>query len=110
MYRKSLYRRRYERKAARCAAMRAAKARKREQQAVTDPGWRRVASMIVTVDAAPDGRTVAIYCAGLREWFRCGSERAVRGALARMICRLAARRQGSDLSGQLRRDKEALAC
>ena len=85
MYRKSRRVMMMERKRARCAAMREAKARKREQQAQTDPGWRRVASLILTVDAAPDGRNIAIYCAGLREWYRCGSERAVRGALARMI-------------------------
>jgi hypothetical protein len=62
-----------------------ARERKRMAEAETDPQWRRVWTGIVTVDAAPDGRHVALRAHGHREWFRCGSERAVRGALARLL-------------------------
>ena len=47
--------------------------------------WKRVATLILLVNAAPDGRNVAIQASGRTDWHRCGSERAVRGALARMI-------------------------
>ena len=47
--------------------------------------WKRVATLVVLVNAAPDGRTVAIQASGRGDWHLCGSERAVRGALARMI-------------------------
>jgi len=41
--------------------------------------------LLVIVNASPDGRTVAVHAHGRAEWYRCGSERAVRGALARML-------------------------
>ncbi len=63
----------------------AARERKRRERTATDPGWSRVATLLVTVDAAPDGRSVALHAHGQRDWFRCGSERAVRGALVRVI-------------------------
>lgn len=62
MYRKSLYRKRYERKAARCAAMREAKARKRET--LDGTLWARVWTGIVGVYAHEDGRHVGIYING----------------------------------------------
>lgn len=66
-----------------CANMRAAKERRR---LATDCGdWQRVATLIVVVTAAPDGRHVGISAAGAADWYRCGSERSVRGALAQMI-------------------------
>lgn len=63
--------------------MRAAKERKRLAEPASN--WKRVATLLVTVDAAPDGRTVAIRVNGRRAWSRCGSERAVRGALAKLL-------------------------
>lgn len=48
-------------------------------------GWKRVGTFLLVVHAAPDGRTMAIQAHGCERWYRCGSERAVRGALARMI-------------------------
>ena len=48
-------------------------------------GWKRVGTFLVVVHAAPDGRTMALQAHGCETWERCGSERAVRGALARML-------------------------
>ena len=45
--------------------------------------WRVVRTFLCRLWAAPDGRTVAIYVDGMM--VRCGSERAVRAALAKMI-------------------------
>ena len=87
-YRKTLRAIRLERKLARCAAMRAAKERKRLAAAAEMPAWRRVGTLLIVVHAAPDGRAVAVQAHGRRDWFRCGSERAVRGALARMLWRV----------------------
>ena len=87
MYRKSRRRIVLEGKRERCAAMRAAKARKRMERAGGE-GWKLVRSvlMLVMVQAGPDGRSMALRaCTGAEEWYRCGSERAVRGALARML-------------------------
>ena len=42
--------------------------------------WSRVATLVLVVSAAPDGRSVGIWaCGGAGSWQRCGSERAVRG-------------------------------
>lgn len=60
-----------------------ARERKRAADVATLPGWRRVRTLLLAVWAGPDGRSAAIYCDG--EQFRCGSERAVRGALAKML-------------------------
>lgn len=62
-----------------------ARERNRSAMAATDPGWRRVATMMLIVEAAPDGRHVAIHAHGQRDWHRCGSDRAVRVALAKML-------------------------
>ena len=83
MYRKSIYRKRYERKAAKCAAMRAAKERKRLAFDPDREQWRCVRTVLLRVWAGPDGRSVALYADGRP--VRCGSERAVRGALAQML-------------------------
>ena len=48
-------------------------------------GWKRVGTFLVIVHAGPDGRSVGISARSCGEWYRCGSERAVRGALARML-------------------------
>lgn len=48
-------------------------------------GWKRVGTFLVVVHAGPDGRTMALQAHGCERWERCGSERAVRGALARML-------------------------
>ena len=85
MYRKSLYRIRYERKAARCSAMRAAKARKRSADTFDSPDWTRIRTVLVAVWAHRDGRHVALRINGRQ--FRCGCERAVRGVLARELYR-----------------------
>ena len=48
--------------------------------------WPLVRSVLVCVYAAPDGRHVAFRTAdGVGEWHRCGSVRAVQGALGRML-------------------------
>jgi hypothetical protein len=45
--------------------------------------------MVLLVSASPDGRHVAIKAShGRNDWHRCGSERAVRGALAGIIWRM----------------------
>lgn len=63
-----------------------ARERQRTQSLREAPGWRRVATVILTVDAAPDGRHIEIEAhGGSGSWRRCGSERAVRGALTRML-------------------------
>lgn len=86
MYRKSIWRKRYERKVAKCAAMRAAKERKRQAQLEKCGQWERVATVMLIIHAAPDGRSIALRaCGGRGEWMRCGTERAVRGALARVM-------------------------
>lgn len=72
----------------RCAAMRSAKERKRLSRADECGAWPRVRSVLLVINAAPDGRTMALrYSDGSGEWHRCGSERAVRGALARLMWR-----------------------
>ena len=47
--------------------------------------WKRVGTFLLVVHAAPDGRNVASQAHNCATWYRCGSERAVRGALARML-------------------------
>lgn len=89
MYRKSLRVLRLERKRKRCAEMRVAKERKRLQARKDLPGWTLVRSLWLAVYAAPDGRSVELHCASERgEWVRVGCERAVRGALAKLIWKL----------------------
>lgn len=70
----------------RCAAMRAAKARKREEALRDAPGWRLVRTVWLAVYAAPDGRTMEVHAASERgHWRRCGSERAVRGEVSEVL-------------------------
>lgn len=87
---------RRERVLCRCAGMRAAKERKRLDRAKECEGWKRVGTFLVVVHAGPDGRTMAIQAHGCDTWTRCGSERAVRGALARMLWE---RRERGSLNG-----------
>jgi hypothetical protein len=64
----------------------AARERERRDRAVACGGWARVRSVLLVIHAAPDGRSIALrYSDGAGEWMRCGSVRAVRGALARLI-------------------------
>lgn len=64
----------------------AAKARKRLQSMAGEPDWTLTGTYLIRVYAAPDGRTMEMHLhGGRRDWYRCGSERAVRGALARMM-------------------------
>ncbi len=61
----------------------AARERIRRERAEGAGEWARVATVVLQVNAAPDGRTVAVrVCHGRGEWEVCGSERAVRGRLA----------------------------
>ncbi len=61
----------------------AARERIRMELAAVAGEWTRVATVVLQVNAAPDGRTVAVRaCHGRGEWEVCGSERAVRGRLA----------------------------
>ena len=88
MYRKSRRTIVLQGKRDRCVAMRAAKERKRLAAGAECEGWKRVGTFLVIVHAGPDGRSVGISARSCGEWYRCGSERAVRGALARMFWRL----------------------
>ena len=47
--------------------------------------WRVVFAEKIVVQAAADGRHIGICVAGLGDWYRCGSERGVRAALARVF-------------------------
>jgi len=66
----------------------AARERNRLSRASDCGEWKRVATMVLLVNAAPDGRHVAVKASGRNDWHRCGSERAVRGALAGIIWRM----------------------
>lgn len=84
MYRKTLQRKSYESKVAKCAAMRAAKDRKRMESASGE--WKLVRTLWLAIYAAPDGRNMELHVASERgQWRRCGSERSVRGALAKLL-------------------------
>ena len=74
-----------ERKRKRCAAMRAAKERKRLAETFDGPEWTRVRTMIVGVWAHRDGRQVGIWIDG-KPWVT-GSERGMRATLAKLIYR-----------------------
>lgn len=66
-----------------------ARKRKRLSAAAHAPGWTLVRTAWLAVYAAPDGRHIEIHAASERgQWRRCGSERAVRGALADIIWRM----------------------
>jgi hypothetical protein len=66
-----------------------AREQKRMESAAHSDGWRHVRTVWLEVYAAPDGRQVEMHVASERgEWRRCGSERAVRGALADIIWRM----------------------
>jgi hypothetical protein len=70
----------------RCAQMRAAKERRRIERAAGEPEWTRVATALLVVFAAPDGRSIEMRLAtGNGEVVRCGSLRAVRGAISRAV-------------------------
>lgn len=94
MYRKSIRAIRYERKAARCETMRAAKERKRLARAeswtvireidIRDPRTNNAHHW--TVSASPCGRYVDILADGRHHV--CGSERTVRSAIARVLWRV----------------------
>lgn len=63
---------------------------RRERNASECGAWPLVASRLICVHASPDGRNVAMHawgCGGA--WYRCGTERAVRGALAKLLWRCA---------------------
>ena len=80
------HKRRREKTLRKCSAMRAAKARRHAERAAECGSWERVATVLLHVTAAPDGRTIGIrYADGRGEWHRCGSERAVMGALRSVI-------------------------
>lgn len=62
-------------------------ARERNRMARLDRGpWKRAGTYLITVDAAPDGRHIALTVrSGKPERFLCGSERTVTAALRRII-------------------------
>ena len=63
-----------------------ARERARRQRAEECGDWRRVATLVLVVTAASDGRSVGLLASGgSSPWERCGTERAVRAALARML-------------------------
>ena len=66
-------------------AMKGVAGRERKRLALDPGNWRRVFSLLVVGHASPDGRTLALQAHSTRTWHRCGSERAVRGALAKMM-------------------------
>lgn len=67
----------------------AARERIRMAAAAGEPGWRLVLVVWLAVYAAPDGRRVELHAASERgQWRRCGSERAVRGALGNILWRM----------------------
>ena len=68
----------------------AARKRQRLQAMADQPGeWRLVRSVWIAVYAAPDGRHLELHAASERgHWVRVGSERAVRGALAKLLWRM----------------------
>lgn len=66
--------------------MRAAKERRRSESCRNEPGWRLVRTVWLEVYAGPDGRHVEIHAASEKGvWARCGSERAVRGAVSKIL-------------------------
>ena len=83
MFRKSIRSIRKQRKADKCAAMRAAKERKRIADAEKCGQWvtRRV---VFDVSYSPCGRYAGVRSES-GKWHRCGSERAVRGLLASVL-------------------------
>ena len=85
MYRKSRRAMMLERKRARCAAMRAAKERKRLDEAFDGPEWTRVKTLLVAVYAHRDGRHVGLWIDGRGSV--CGCVRTVRAKLARVMYR-----------------------
>lgn len=82
MFRKSIVAKRLEAKRGKCAAMRAAKERKRMEE----PGqeWTHF-EHVLRFAVHPDGRHVSVRVG--EQWERCGSERSVRAVLARAIWR-----------------------
>ena len=62
-----------------------ARERLRAERSKDDPGWTRVFTLLVIGEAAPDGRTLGLHVHGQKDWYRCGTARAVRAALARMM-------------------------
>jgi hypothetical protein len=75
---------RRERVLQKCAGMRAAKERKRIERSAECGEWAPVCTLLVMVNAAPDGRTMGIRTS-LGEWEKVGTHRACIAALARMI-------------------------
>jgi hypothetical protein len=86
---KTYIRKQLERRKAWSRNAHAAKARKRAESQADDPGWTCTGTYIMRAFAAPDGRTMELHlCGGSREWYRCGSERSVRGAVACVLRRM----------------------
>ncbi len=83
MYCKSIRSSKLQAKQKRCAAMRAAKERKRLATAAECGTW---ATRLCQFEASfsPCGRYVGLLAIN-GPWQRCGSERAVRGAMAKVL-------------------------
>ena len=63
----------------------AARERNRLARAEESGKWPRVRSLLLIVTASPDGRHVGIHAHDTGAWYMCGTERAVRAALAKML-------------------------
>jgi hypothetical protein len=79
------YKRLKERRLQRSMAGVRARERKRMERNADCENWKRVRTLILVVHAAPDGRHIALQAHGRDTWHRCGSERSVRGALAKIL-------------------------
>jgi hypothetical protein len=67
----------------------AARERIRRESCADSGAWPLVRAVWIAVYAAPDGRHIELHAASERgHWVRCGSERAVRGALATIIWKM----------------------
>jgi hypothetical protein len=97
MYRKTLERKQYERKVAKCAAMRAAKEWKRlaESEALIPSGWIRTGGCIgehfIELLAYPDGKHLAVVVDGKHRQAR--TFRGLIRCMAEMINRIGERQE-----------------
>jgi hypothetical protein len=63
----------------------AGRERKRREREEAAGNWEPLGVMLVVMRAAPDGRRMALAVHERMDWTVCGTERAVRSALARAM-------------------------
>lgn len=63
----------------------AARERLRIERVESVGNWQKIGVLLVAMKAAPDGKHMAIAVHGRLDWTICGTERAVRSALARAM-------------------------